>query len=265
MLGRLAAGARDGLVIATKYGLQRPGAANTNAAGSQRKSLRRSIEASLQRLRTDHIDLLWLHAWDGLTPVDEVMRALDDAVRAGQLLHVGVSNTPAWVVAQANTLAELRGWTPFVGLQVEYILVERSAERELLPMAHALGLGVAAWSPLASGVLSGKYADGATTGDDKRLAKAPLRTLDERSLVRVPQLDAHGRGHAIGGSRDACAGCVAAGVAVSHGEKVSRRGASCVNAARGDRRSGPRRRRGDRSASHHPARSRACRRPCRRR
>lgn len=182
ILGRLVAGERDQVVIATKYGLHLPGVNNPNAAGNQRKSLKRSIESSLRRLGTDYVDLLWTHCWDGVTPVDEVMRALDDLVREGKVLHVGVCNTPAWVVARSNTLAELRGWTAFAGLQVEYSLIERTAERELLPMARALGLGVAAWSPLASGILSGKYADPAA-GEGARLQKAPLRKLDERSLA----------------------------------------------------------------------------------
>jgi aryl-alcohol dehydrogenase-like predicted oxidoreductase len=182
ILGRLVASERDQVVIATKYGLHMPGVNNPNAAGNQRKSLKRSIESSLRRLRTDYVDLLWTHCWDGVTPVDEVMRALDDLVCEGKVLHVGACNTPAWVVARSNTLAELRGWSAFVGLQVEYNLVERSAERELLPMARALGLGVAAWSPLASGILSGKYADpGAADGG--RLQKVPMRQLDERSLA----------------------------------------------------------------------------------
>ncbi|HMC16937.1 MAG TPA: aldo/keto reductase [Albitalea sp.] len=182
ILGRLVASERDQVVIATKYGLHLPGVNNPNAAGNQRKSLKRSIESSLRRLGTDHVDLLWTHCWDGVTPVDEVMRALDDLVREGKVLYVGACNTPAWVVAQSNTLAELRGWSAFVGLQVEYSLIERSAERELLPMARALGLGVAAWSPLASGILSGKYAD-AAIGEGARLRKVPMRQLDERSLA----------------------------------------------------------------------------------
>jgi aryl-alcohol dehydrogenase-like predicted oxidoreductase len=185
ILGRLAAGQRDELVIATKYGLHLPGTNNPNAAGNQRKSLRRSIEASLKRLGTDHVDLLWTHCWDGVTPVDEVMRSLDDLVRQGKVLHIGVCNTPAWVVARSNTLAELRGWSAFIGLQVEYNLIERDAERELLPMAREMGLGVAAWSPLASGILSGKYAagEGASTAEQPRLRKVPMRQLDERSLA----------------------------------------------------------------------------------
>ena len=182
ILGRLVGAARDEVVIATKYSFHRPGSRNANAAGNHRKSLRRSIESSLRRLGTDHVDLLWMHAWDGVTPLDETMRALDDLVRQGRVLHIGVSNTPAWVIARSNTLAELRGWTSFVGLQVEYSLIERAAERELLPMAHALGLGVMAWSPLASGILSGKYGSTAAA-EGQRLQKVAMRTLDERSLA----------------------------------------------------------------------------------
>src|SRR5580698_11179645 len=128
-----------------------------NAAGNQRKNMMRSVEASLKRLRTDYIDLYWLHIWDRITPLEEVMRAFDDLVRQGKILYAGVSDMAAWAVARANTLAELRGWTPFVGLQIEYSLIERTVERELLPMSEALGLGVTAWSPLAGGLLTGKY------------------------------------------------------------------------------------------------------------
>jgi aryl-alcohol dehydrogenase-like predicted oxidoreductase len=112
-----------------------------------------AVEASLKRLQTDYIDLYWVHIWDGITPVEEVMRGLDDLVREGKVLYVDISDAPAWWIAQANTLAELRGWTPFVGLQIEYSLIERTVERELIPMSKALNLGVLAWSPLASGVL----------------------------------------------------------------------------------------------------------------
>ncbi len=136
-----------------------------NAGGNQRKNMMRSVEASLKRLQTDYIDLYWLHIWDRITPLDEVMRAFDDLVRQGKILHAGVSDMAAWAVARANTLAELRGWTPFVGLQIEYSLIERTVERELLPMAEALGLGVTAWSPLAGGVLTGKYAEGKAAAD----------------------------------------------------------------------------------------------------
>src|SRR5216683_1218332 len=131
-----------------------------NAAGNQRKSMVQALEASLKRLKTDYIDLYWLHIWDQITPIEEVMRAFDDLVRQGKILYAGVSDMPAWVIAKANTLAELRAWTSFVGLQIEYNLIERTPERELLPMAASLGLGVTAWSPLAGGVLTGKQLEG---------------------------------------------------------------------------------------------------------
>jgi aryl-alcohol dehydrogenase-like predicted oxidoreductase len=159
MLGELLADRRDRFVVATKYTLQtRPG--DLNSAGNHRKNLVQSVEASLRRLRTDRIDLLWVHARDTLTPVPEVMRALDDLVRVGKVLYVGVSDWPAWEVAQANTLAELRGWSAFAGLQIRYNLLERTAERELLPMARSFELPVLAWGPLAEGRLTGKYLAG---------------------------------------------------------------------------------------------------------
>lgn len=176
-LGEFLAGRRDRVVVGTKYAGRPPGAGaapDANASGTHRKSLVQAVEGSLRRLRTDYIDLLWVQAWDFLTPVDEVMRALDDLVRRGTVLYVGVSNAPAWVVAQANTLAELRGWTPFSGLQAEYNLLERDAERDLLPMARALDVGVAAWTPLASGWLSGKYAGEAGDGGAPRRLDDPL-------------------------------------------------------------------------------------------
>lgn len=157
-LGEFMQGHRERLVLATKYTLGAP-SNDPNAAGNQRKNMVQAVEASLKRLKTDYIDLYWLHVWDQLTPVEEVMRAFDDLVRQGKILYAGVSDMPAWVVAKANTLAELRGWTPFIGLQIEYSLIERTPERELLPMASSLGLGITAWSPLAGGVLTGKYAD----------------------------------------------------------------------------------------------------------
>jgi aryl-alcohol dehydrogenase-like predicted oxidoreductase len=157
-LGEILEGRRDQFVLATKFTLStRLG--DPNAGGNHRKNIHQSLEASLKRLRTDYIDLYWLHAWDGLTPVEETMRALDDAVKAGKVLYVGVSDMPAWKVAQANTLAELRGWSPYVALQIEYNLVERTPERDLIPMAIDLGLGLTPWSPLAGGVLTGKYRD----------------------------------------------------------------------------------------------------------
>jgi aryl-alcohol dehydrogenase-like predicted oxidoreductase len=156
LLGGFAEGRRDGLVIATKYSLtMQPG--DPNSGGNHRKNMLRSVEASLRRLRTDYIDLLYLHAWDETTPVEEVMRGFDDLVRAGKVIYAGVSDIPAWQVARMQTIADLRGWSPLVALQVQYNLVERTVERELLPMARELGLGVLPWSPLASGVLTGKY------------------------------------------------------------------------------------------------------------
>jgi aryl-alcohol dehydrogenase-like predicted oxidoreductase len=149
-------GHRESVVLATKYSNAAPGN-DPNAAGNHRKSMMQALEASLKRLQTDYIDLYWVHIWDGITPVEEVMRGLDDIVRQGKVLYIGISDAPAWWIAQANTLAELRGWTQFIGLQIEYSLIERTVERELVPLAQALNLGILAWSPLARGVLTGKY------------------------------------------------------------------------------------------------------------
>jgi aryl-alcohol dehydrogenase-like predicted oxidoreductase len=155
-LGEFMEGHRQSVVLATKYSNAFPGT-DPNAAGNQRKNMMQSVEASLKRLRTDYIDLYWVHIWDEITPVEEMMRGLDDLVRQGKVLYVGISNAPAWWIAQANTLAQLRGWSPFVGLQIEYSLLERTVESELIPMAKALNIGVTAWSPLAGGILTGKY------------------------------------------------------------------------------------------------------------
>jgi len=163
ILGDLIAADRDHFVVGTKYSLNvRDG--DLNAGGNHRKSLVQALEASLRRLRTDYVDVLWLHAWDYLTPPEEVIRALDDQVRLGKVLYLGISDTPAWVVAQLQTLAADRGWSTFAGLQIEYSLVQREVERELIPMARGLGLGVLAWGPLGAGVLSGKYASSSTSG-----------------------------------------------------------------------------------------------------
>src|SRR6202167_2809735 len=166
-LGEFMQGHRDSVVLATKYSNAAPGN-DPNAAGNHRKTMMQAVEASLKRLQTDYIDLYWVHAWDQITPVEEVMRGLDDLVRQGKILYAGISDAPAWIVAQANTLAGLRGWTPFVGLQIEYSLIQRAPERDLIPMAGAFDIGVTAWSPLASGVLSGKYSKGTQTGEEKR-------------------------------------------------------------------------------------------------
>jgi aryl-alcohol dehydrogenase-like predicted oxidoreductase len=140
-----------------------------------------AVNASLKRLRMDYVDLLWMHVWDELTPIEEVMRAFDDLVRAGKVLYIGISDAPAWWIARANTIAEWRGWTQFTGLQIEYNLVERTPERELMGMAEALNLTVTAWSPLASGLLTGKYAKGSK--EDRRLDKTPqFKALSERNM-----------------------------------------------------------------------------------
>lgn len=162
LLGEFMRGHRESLVLATKYGNAAP-SGDPNAAGNHRKSMVQAVEASLKRLKTDYIDLYWLHIWDQMTPLEEIMRGFDDLTRAGKILYAGISDALAWWIARGNTIAELRGWTQFVGLQIEYSLLERTPERELLPMAHALGLGVTAWSPLAGGMLTGKY-HGSTAG-----------------------------------------------------------------------------------------------------
>ncbi|MEU5784939.1 aldo/keto reductase [Micromonospora lupini] len=184
ILGELLVGRRDRFVVATKYTVTRD-PADPNGGGSHRKNLRLSLETSLRRLRTDHIDVYWVHIWDRHTPIDETMRALDDAVTAGKVLYVGVSDTPAWVVSRANTLAEWRGWTPFAGLQVPYSLINRDAERELMPMAEAYGLTVTAWSPLGGGVLSGKYGT-AAPGERTRLNRDAISDRD-LGVARVVQ------------------------------------------------------------------------------
>ena len=194
LLGEFLKGDRDRAVLATKYTNAMPGT-DPNAGGNQRKNMMRSVEASLKRLQTDYVDLYWLHIWDKITPLDEVMRAFDDLVRQGKILHAGVSDMAAWAVARASTLAELRGWTPFVGLQIEYSLIERTVERELIPMAEALGLGVTAWSPLAGGVLTGKYVEGKAEADarmNSEMMKGFNRD-DERARRVVSEVQAVAR------------------------------------------------------------------------
>jgi len=170
---------REQFVLATKYTGNRS-ADNPNAGGNHRKNLVESLEGSLRRLGTDHIDLYWVHAWDHFTPLEETMRGLDDLVRLGKVLYVGVSDFPAWMVARANTLAEWKGWSPFVALQIEYSLVERTPERELLPMAESLGLSVTPWAPLAGGVLTGKY--NRDSQEEKRMDRTDYKAVSERNL-----------------------------------------------------------------------------------
>ena len=177
IIGEFIARDRDQFVVATKYSLY-DNTTNVNASGNNRKNMMRSVDASLKRLNTDFIDLLYLHIWDSLTPVDEVMRGLDDLVRMGKVNYIGISDTPAWVIAQANTMAELMGWSKFVGLQVEYSLLQRAPERELLPMAKNFGLTLLPWAPLAGGALTGKY----LKGDPGRIKEGSKR-LNERSVA----------------------------------------------------------------------------------
>ncbi|WP_009632647.1 aldo/keto reductase [Synechocystis sp. PCC 7509] len=151
-LGEFIATNRDRIVLSTKYTDSLP-TTDPNLAGNQRKNMVQSLERSLKRLKTDYIDLFWLHSWDFVTPIEEIMRAFDDLVRSGKVLYIGIADAPAWVISRANTIAELRGWTPFIATQIEYSLVERTAERELLPMAQELNIGIIAWSVLASGIL----------------------------------------------------------------------------------------------------------------
>jgi aryl-alcohol dehydrogenase-like predicted oxidoreductase len=156
ILGGLIGPERERLVLATKYTLNGR-RDDPNAGGNHRKNLVQTLEASLRRLQTEYVDLLWLHMWDGMTPVEEVVRSLDDLVSAGKVLYVGISDTPAWVVSRAVTLAELRGWSRFVALQAPYSLADRDVERELLPMAAELELTFTPWGMLEGGALTGKY------------------------------------------------------------------------------------------------------------
>src|SRR5579872_4725752 len=185
-IGRDAA-KRDRVVIATKFfGNLYPG--DPNGGGAGRKAIAASCEQSLRRLQTDYIDLYWMHAWDRFTPIEETLRALDDLVQAGKVRYIGFSDTPAWKVAQAQTIAGFRGWTPLVALQIEYSLLERTVEGELIPMALEMGLGVTPWSPLRSGALSGKYtrANAATAKPDR--GERVTMALDDKAYAILDQL-----------------------------------------------------------------------------
>ena len=190
IVGRWLRGRRNRFVVATKYTLAMDHE-DPNTAGNHRKNLQRSLEESLRRLQTDYIDLMWVHAWDELTPYEETMRALDDAVRSGKVLYVGVSDTPAWIVSASNVLAELQGWSSYVGLQIEYSLLQRTPERELLPMADHYGLSVLAWAPLGAGVLTGKYTRQGADNDSLRSASNEQRgRTSEKSLSVARAVDA---------------------------------------------------------------------------
>ncbi|OKS88256.1 aldo/keto reductase [Mucilaginibacter polytrichastri] len=166
---------RDYFVLATKYTLK-DNLTNPNASGNNRKNMMRSVEESLKRLKTDFLDVLYLHIWDDITPIDEVLRGLDDLIRQGKINYAAISDTPAWVVAKGNTLAELMGWSQFIALQVEYSLIQRTPERELIPMAKHFGMTVTPWAPLAGGALTGKYLKG-----EQGRVKAESNRRDENS------------------------------------------------------------------------------------
>ncbi|BAY31309.1 aldo/keto reductase [Nostoc carneum NIES-2107] len=187
IVGELIAKDRERFVVATKYSFplrMNENQKNPNGSGNHRKNLIQSLEGSLKRLNTDYIDLFWLHAWDFTTPIEEVLRSLDDVVRQGKVLYIGISNAPAWIISQANTIAQYQGWTQFVALQVEYSLIQRTPERDLIPMAKALDLAVTPWSPLGGGVLTGKYNKPAQPGDEQgRLTNAALGSISERNLA----------------------------------------------------------------------------------
>ena len=180
---------RERFVVATKYTLtQRRD--DPNAGGNQRKNLVQTLESSLRRLGTDYIDLLWLHMWDGMTPVEEVLRGFDDLVSSGKVLYVALSDTPAWVVSQAVTLSELRGWARPIAVQFSYSLADRAAERELLPMAAGLDLAATPWGILEGGALTGKYLT--DTGEPRRYDRAGERvnSIAREVLAVAEELDA---------------------------------------------------------------------------
>ncbi len=212
IVGRMVAADRERFVVATKYGNALPGKGDPNAAGMHRKSLTHSLDASLKRLGLDYIDLYMVHWWDFTTPVEEVQRALDDAVRAGKILHIGLSDVPAWVVSRAQVLHELRGLAPVACMQLEYSLVQRSIEREHLPLAKACDIGVTAWSPMASGILSGKYTRQQSHDGPVRLESMQLQSLSPRNREIALAVDAVGDRLGVPSSQVALAWVISRGV-----------------------------------------------------
>ena len=178
LLGSFIKSERHHFVLATKYTL-RDQLGDPNFAGNHRKNMIRSLDESLRRLDTDFIDLFWVHAWDGTVPVDELLRGLEDLVRSGKVHHIGISDTPAWVVSQGNAIAELRGWSSFAALQIEYSLLARTPERDLLPMAEHFGMAVTPWGSIAGGALTGKYLKEETG----RLAEHSARRSDKANKL----------------------------------------------------------------------------------
>lgn len=188
LVGEFIAAERDHFVVATKYTLGASPAGGISRTGNSRKNMIQSVESSLKRLKTDRIDLLWAHFDDQLTPLEEIVRAFDDLVRAGKIQYAGLSNFPAWRVARADTLAELRGWSRIAGIQVEYSLVQRTAERDMLPMVEALGMAATLWSPLGGGLLTGKYRqsnEGRLTGFGGRLVHTEQDTTLLDTVIAI--------------------------------------------------------------------------------
>jgi len=196
LLGRLLGNRRERIVVSTKYSLtERRG--DPNASGNHRKSMVRAVENSLRRLATDYLDLLYLHMWDFRTPVEEILRAFDDLVRSEKVLYAGLSDLPAWQASRMQAIAELRGWSPFIALQISYSLIERTGERDLMPMAREMGLGVLPWSPLGGGILTGKYSSedlGAGAGDmgSRKAINAASGRLSPHSLAIADELKGRG-------------------------------------------------------------------------
>ncbi|MDS7597765.1 aldo/keto reductase [Agrobacterium tumefaciens] len=186
LVGEFITSDRDNIVLATKYSLPDAPDAGLQMTGNSRRTMVRSVEASLKRLGTDAIDLLWVHMPDGVTPIEEIARGLDDLVRSGKIIYAGLSDFPAWRISAAATLAEMRGWAGISAVQLEYSLVERSAERELLPMSDAFDLGVVGWSPLGGGLLTGKY----RRGESGRAQGLGVLTHDESDARKTATVDA---------------------------------------------------------------------------
>ena len=186
-VGEFISSDRDHFVIATKYTLFTR-LNDPNFSGNHKKNMVRSLEESLKRLNTDYVDLYWVHAWDYTTPVDEILRGLDDLIRQGKILYIGISDTPAWIVSHANTLAELKGWTQFAGIQIKYSLLERTAELELLPMARKFGLAVTPWGVIGGGILTGKYSKENRPQDGRATVIPTIKEKDLQIAEVVKQI-----------------------------------------------------------------------------
>jgi len=203
-LGRWLKGRRGRMVVATKYSLAMDHS-DPNAAGNHRKNLMQAVEGSLRRLGTDAIDLLWVHAYDDDTPIDETLRGLDDLVRMGKVHYIGISDAPAWVISAAQVMAELRGWSPIAAIQTEYSLLQRTPERDLLPMAAHFDLAVTAWAPLAGGVLTGKYTRGGDNDSLRKRGNADKGRSSEHGLAIARAVDAVADGLGISSTQVALA------------------------------------------------------------